>query len=273
MKKIVLCILSVLMCMALVMGLTACSGGSTEGTKATEGTAPATTGTPAGTDTPATLAPVDYVTIPESSAVDASFFNDAAFVGDSVSLKLSYYCADGVALGNAQFFTSGSLGTNNALWPLSHPESVHPEYQGEQKLIEDCVALSGAKRVYIMLGMNDLGLYGIDATVESYKTLVDRILEKSPSVQIIIESMTPMTADSPITGSLNNDVIKEYNGRLKELCEAEGWLFTDVASVMYDDSGNALKPEYCSDPEVMGIHFTEAGCEAWVNYLKTHAPK
>ncbi len=273
MKKIVFSVVALLMCCCLFMSLTACGGGNSGATNAPSESNPVATDSPVSTDTPVTVAPVDYVTIPESEAVEADFFNDCAFVGDSVSLKLSYYCADGVALGNAQFFTSGSLGTNNALWELSNPEQVFPTYQGESMLIEDCVALSGAKRVYIMLGMNDLGLYGIDATVESYKTLVERILEKSPNVQIIIESMTPMTADSPIMGALNNDVIKEYNSRLKEMCEAEGLLFTDVASVMYDASGDALKPEYCSDPDAMGIHFTEAGCEAWVNYLKTHAPK
>ncbi len=272
MKKILLGILSVLMCSALALNFAACAGNSQEPTEPFVSN-PLASEVPASTDAFQTLAPVDYVTIPESAAVDASFFDDAAFVGDSVSLKLSYYCADGVALGNAQFFTSGSLGTNNALWDLSNPEQVFPSFQGETMLIEDCVAASGAKRVYIMLGMNDLGLYGIDLTVESYETLIDRILEKSPYVQIIVESMTPMTADSPVMGALNNEVIKEYNARLKDMCEAKSLLYTDVASVMYDSDGEALKPEYCSDPEAMGIHFTEEGCAAWVDYLKTHAPK
>lgn len=203
--------------------------------------------------------------------VDASYFDDAAFVGDSVSLKLSYYAMSTKLLGEAQFFTAGSLGANNALWSLDHPDSVHPSYRGEKMLVEDCIASSGVKKVYLMLGMNDLGLYGIDTTIESYTTLVSNILAKSPDVKIFIQSMTPMTDTSYIWGeSLNNTVIGEYNQRLKTLCEEEGWGFVDVASVMYDDYGNLVR-DYCSDPDDMGVHFTEMGCDVWINYLYNHA--
>ncbi len=207
---------------------------------------------------------------PQTEAVSPSYFDDAAFVGDSVSLKLSYYAASTGELGNAQFFTSGSLGANNALWDLDHPDSVHPSYRGEKMLIEDCIANSGASKVYLMLGMNDLALYGIDATIESYQTLIGNILEKSPEAKIIIQSMTPMTDTSYLWGDyLNNDVIREYNIALESLCAEKGWGFVDVASVMYDDGGNLIR-EYCSDPDDMGVHFEEAGCDAWIKYLSTH---
>lgn len=208
--------------------------------------------------------------VPQSARADASYFSDAVFVGDSVSLKLEYYDAAMDVLGGAAFLTSGSLGSGNALQEISE-ETVHPVYKGEKAYIEDSIADLGAKKVYIMLGMNDIGLYGIDDSIVNYETLVDRILEKSPNASIYVESMTPMTADSPIAGrDLNNDNIKIYNSRLQELAQRRGWYFVDVASVMYTDDGSALIPEYCSDPEEMGIHFTEAGCEAWVEYLYTH---
>lgn len=206
------------------------------------------------------------------SQVALSYFDDVAFVGDSVSLKLSYYAAATGALGNAQFFTSGSLGAGNALWEVSD-ESVHPSYNGVKMLIEDCVANSGASKVYIMLGMNDIGLYGIDDTIKNYEELVGRIKAKSPSVQIVVQSMTPMTSTSNILGSsLNNDNIKIYNSRLSELCKKNGWAFVDVASVMYDAQGINLNRDFCSDPDGMGVHFTEVGCEKWIEYLTTHTP-
>lgn len=202
--------------------------------------------------------------------VDASYFDDAAFVGDSVSLKLSYYAMSTKLLGEAQFFTAGSLGANNALWDVSD-ESVHPSYRGEKMLIEDCIASSGAKKVYLMLGMNDLGLYGIEDTLTAYDTLIGNILAKSADVQIVVQSMTPMTSTSNIYGSsLNNDIIREYNLRLKSFCEDKGYGFADVASVMYDENGEHLLRDYCSDPDGLGVHFTEAGCDAWIEYLCTH---
>lgn len=205
--------------------------------------------------------------VPESSRVDKSYFDDAAFVGDSVSLKLNYYNASTNELGNAKFFTSGSLGAANALWEVSG-ESVHPSYQGTKSLVEDCVSLSGAKKVFIMLGMNDIGLYSKEESIENYKELVGNILEKSPDAVIFIQSMTPITAGS--NSSLSNDSIREYNGMLLDMCEEMGWYYLDVASVLYNSDGS-LEEAYCSDAESMGMHFTNEGCLKWIDYLKTHA--
>ena len=36
-----------------------------------------------------------------------------------------------------------------------------------------------------------------------------------------------------------------------------------------DENGDLI-PEYCSDGEDMGIHFTDEGCQKWIEYLKTH---
>jgi hypothetical protein len=207
--------------------------------------------------------------VPESTPVDGSYFDDAVFVGDSVSLKLEYYESAVDKLGTAQFLTAGSLGSGNALWEISE-ESVHPSYNGEKMLLKDSVALTGAKKLYIMLGMNDLGVYGVEDTVANYVTLLESILSETPDLTIYVESMTPLTSTSTIIGdSLNNDNVRLYNQKMAETCQAKGWYFVDVASVMYDSDGN-LNRDYCSDPDDMGVHFTEAGCEAWIQYLYTH---
>ena len=232
---------------------------------------PVTTPEPVTTPDPGTLTtPEGYGFVPESAAVDKSYFDDAAFIGDSISLKLKTYCLTG-ALGKANFFTVGSFSTVHALEPITST-STHPSYQGTKMLAEDCIAACGAKKVYIMLGMNDIS-YGIDKTIDRYKTLVSRILAKSPDAKIFIQSMTPMRKDSNIWGSkLNNTTIASYNAKLLETCKEMGWYFIDVQSVMWDDAGTQLRLEYCSDPGSgnMGIHMTTQGCKAWVNYLLTH---
>lgn len=213
-----------------------------------------------------------YGYVQESARVDPSYFSDAVFIGDSVSLKLEYYDSAYSTLGGAKYLASGSLGSGNALWEISS-DSVHPSYQGNKVYIEDGVAAIGAKKVYIMLGMNDIGVYGIDGSIENYKTLVSKILAKSPEAKIYAQSVTPMTATSSIAGSsLNNQKIVEYNQKLLSTCEENNWYFVDVASVMHDENGY-LKTEYCSEPTGMGIHFTETGCKAWVDYLYTHTSK
>ena len=266
------------LCVSMALFISACA--KQDDVKETTQTTSAEVTQPA-TDTPSAEATstdaqikVDPATtaLPEFPAVDASYFDDAAFVGDSVSLKLSYYAMSTGKLGAAQFFTSGSLGSGNALGEITD-ESVHPAYQGTKMLIEDCIMNSGAGKVYIMLGMNDLAVYGIDGTIENYLELISRIKEKSPEVHIIIQAMTPMTDTSNILGSsLNNEVIREYNLRLAEVAQEQGYSFLDVASVMYDEQNVSLNRDYCSDPDNMGVHFTEAGCVAWIDYLYTHTP-
>lgn len=251
-----------------------------------ESEAPATTGPenspePEATPTPdpntdASKIPAATLTgsglVPECPAVDGTWFDDAVFVGDSVSLRLNYYESAVDKLGGAQFLTAGSLGSGNALWPVSD-KSVHPTYQGEKMLLEDSVAQCGAKKLYIMLGMNDLSVYGVDGTAENLTTLLKNIQAKTPDLTVFVQTMTPMTATSNILGTrLNNDVIREYNKKLEEVCNTNGWYLVDVASVMYAEDGT-LRADYCSDPEDMGVHFTNTGCEAWIQYLLTHVPQ
>ncbi|MBQ8000824.1 MAG: hypothetical protein IJ298_06330 [Ruminococcus sp.] len=285
MKRLLVQLLLVIMCVCLVLTSTACNGSGDNDTTTTgvqnttasentqEGDSTVAAGATEQPASPSERGDADTAAVvPESAKVSADYFDNTAFVGDSVSLKLSYYAAATGALGKAQFFTAGSLGCANALWEVSD-ESVHPSYQGTKMLVEDCVAASGADTLYIMLGMNDIGLYGIDDTIENYKTLLGKITAKSPQIKIVVQSMTPMTETSTILGdSLNNENIKIYNSCLSQMCSDNGWAFVDVASVMYDAQGVNLNRDFCSDPDGLGVHFTEAGCEKWVEYLSTHTP-
>lgn len=197
--------------------------------------------------------------------VDASWFDDAVFVGDSVTLKLSYYAENG-SLGKAEFLCAGSLGYGAALQDINAEGNVHPTYEGEKYTVDDGVKMLGAKKVFIMFGMNDIGLYGIDDSIKNMKTLTAKITEKSPDVEIYIQSVTPMLEDMQLS-DLNNKSISEFNEKLKAEAEKLGYKYLDVASVMKDEKGNLIS-EYCSDPDAMGIHFSDEGCKAWVEYLK-----
>ena len=212
--------------------------------------------------------------VPQKAAVSGSYFDDAVFIGDSVSLKLNYYEASANRLGNAQFLTAGSLSSTNALWEVSN-KSVHPKYNGKKQKIEDSVAMCGAKKVYIMLGMNDINAVGIDGAVKNFEKLCDNILAKSPNVVFYVQSMTPLASSSNVAssraGRLNNTSIFEYNKKLAGLCQRRGWYFINVAEVMYNEQGY-LKNEYCGDLSSMGLHFTNEGCRVWVDYLLTHTP-
>lgn len=197
---------------------------------------------------------------PSPARVDASFFDDAVFVGDSVTLKLSYYAASSGKLGKAQFLTRGSYSASHAV-----RDSMLLTYQGQDMRIEDAIAATGATKAFIMLGMNDIGLYGIDKTIENWGALVKRIQEKCPGVTIYIQSMTPIWTGGE-TGDLNNENMDEYNKQLQAFAQREGIDFIDIAPYMKDSTGG-LATRYCSDSFV---HVTDLGSAAWIRVLKAY---
>ena len=199
--------------------------------------------------------------------LDKKWFDDAVFVGDSVTLKLSYYAENG-ELGDAQFLCAGSLGYGNSLMDINAEGNVHPMLGGTKVTVDNGVYLTGRKKVLIMLGMNDIGLFGVDDSIENMKELVRRILDKQPDSEIYIQSVTPNVKDKQ-GKVLNNKNITLFNQKLKAVCDEKGLHYLHVAKAVSDKNGD-LVPEYCSDPDDMGIHFTEEGCRQWIEYLFTH---
>lgn len=202
-----------------------------------------------------------------------SWFDDVVMIGDSVTLKLKNFVAqqrhdDPAYFGGGQFLSSGSLGSGNALWEVSD-KSVHPSYQGEKLLLEQSIPMTGAKKVYLMLGVNDIAVYGLEGSVENYKTLLSQIKAAAPEVEFYIQSATPI-CEGAERGALTNENLKVYNQMLVEMCQELGLRFVDVASVLRDENGY-LPREYCSDPDGMGIHLTDLACQLWLGYLMEDA--
>ncbi|MBQ3378384.1 MAG: hypothetical protein IJG50_00790 [Clostridia bacterium] len=211
--------------------------------------------------------------IEESNPVNDAYFNDAVFIGDSITQKLQMYVTqmrreESGFMGEAKFLCSTSLGASNALSEVT-TESLHPSYNGVKRTIWENVAQTGAKKVYIMLGVNDLTWASITLTVSNLRTLIDEIKAASPDVQIYIQSVTPRIAG--FVGEPDNKKIFEYNLELYKMCREEGYYFVDVAYALRDENG-CLPDELCSDLNSLGIHFTNEACRIWVKYLRTHTP-
>lgn len=206
--------------------------------------------------------------------VDNDYFDNAVFIGDSISYGLNLYVTEKRAagedvLGNAQFLTSGSLSYANALWDVSD-SSVHPTYNGEKMKLEDAVAQIKPDKIYILLGTNDVALYGVDATISNADEQIKRLLEASPGAKIIIQSTTPKyISESNANDDLNNEKIDQLNVAMKAFAEDKGYIYLDIATQFKDENGG-LASEYCSDQENMGIHFSRTAYDMWIDYLYKH---
>ena len=215
--------------------------------------------------------PVTY----EYTQVDDSYFNDAVFIGDSISYGFELYVTEKHAngetvLGEAQFLTSGSLSYGNSLWDVSD-ESVHPTYNGEKMKLEDAIAQIKPGKIFILLGTNDVALYGVEQTIANADTEISRMLEASPGAEIFIMSTTPKysPAESDVDGALNNADIDALNVAMRQFAVEKGYNFMNIAPLFKDETGG-LAADYCSDKEGMGIHFTSAAYDIWLNFLYSY---
>ena len=209
----------------------------------------------------------DKIIFTSDHMVDDSWFDDALFVGDSVTNALAAYSEDYGRFGNADFLCIASLGYNSALWDLDDPYNVHPMWKGKKVTVDEGVRLSGKHKIFIMFGMNDVGK-GIDQSIEAMKELTDRILRKSPGVEIYIQGGTPMLPEVE-SESLSNELMRQFNQGIKEVCDERGFHFIDITPAVCDQNG-ALIPDYCMDPQDMGMHLNYDGCQRWVDYLMAH---
>lgn len=197
---------------------------------------------------------------PEMPENPTTFYDDAAFIGDSVSVMLSWYAANG-ELGSPLFLTRESYSMAHAAWG-----TMLVQYDGREMPPEDALSESGVNKVFIMLGMNDVAVYGIEKTIEHWNIVIPRIREKCPDIEIYIQSCTPIWTGGEV-GALNNIHMDEFNLRLKELADEYGYPFVDIAPYMKDSTGG-LASVYCSDGYV---HLTNAGASAWVRVLLAYA--
>lgn len=185
-------------------------------------------------------------------------FKSAAFIGDSVTLKLRNYNMQTQATGEAVFLCQGSYSVAHAV-----ENTMLLSFRGQEMTPQDALAACGAERVFILLGMNDIALHGIDKTIENWGKLVSNIRSTCPDIDIIIQSGTPIHKDGQV-GSLTNENMDAYNVKLKAFAEANGCIYVDIAT-QYKNSSNALAEAYCSDTFV---HFTDLACRMWVEKLQ-----
>ena len=197
----------------------------------------------------------DMTPLPEA------YFDDAVFMGDSVSVLLGRRSEETGSLGQALFLAENSYSVFNALYG-----EVQIWYQGEKYFPEVVLQKLEAGKLFLMLGLNDIDPYGIDGTMDNWLLLTDRIKAANPRVQIFIQSMLPIWYGVRYAG-LNNDNILLYNDRLRAFCEETGYVFVDIDDYFRDDTGG-LADMYCSDGYV---HVTTAATDLWAEQLKNPA--
>ena len=188
--------------------------------------------------------------------VDETYFVDAVFLGDSRTHGLQLY---------------GGMDEGTYLHAVGATvESVFSKKTQETAAgtvpILDALTDMEVGKVYIMLGVNELGWPQTEKFREQYEKIITRIREDHPETQVIIQSILPVSARQEAKKTyVNNQRIAVYNAILEELAIDTLCPYLNVQEAVVDENG-CLKAEFTSD----GVHLNTKGCKMWVEYLKSH---
>ena len=191
--------------------------------------------------------------------IEPGWFDDALFVGGDVCGTLAYYAEhSNGGLGDALFLTRTSFTLSSAV-----NGSMALAYRGGWYNIPNAVKASGCSKVFLILGIEDIGRVEDDAYKKLWSDLITSIQETAPDVRIFVQSITPVTAGHD-NSRINNAKINTYNEYLKDYCSRSGCNYVDVNTGLKDDKGN-LDSKYCRD----GFYLfrIDAG-ETWANLLR-----
>ena len=200
---------------------------------------------------------------PGCGQVDLSYFSDAAFLGDSLTVGFSDYS---INLGGALICGYTGVGPD----AIVNRSAVKSSVRGQEVAL-DVLAAARPKKLYLLLGTNTLTTLGAaDRFLAYYGQMLDLLRQAlGDDCVIYVQSIPPVrpeaAAEKP---GLASDVLRSVNEQLAQLAAQKGCVYLDLWEAMADGEGN-LK-EVLAAPD--GVHFSAGnGYGAWVTYLRNHA--
>ena len=208
-----------------------------------------TDASPEGTTQAATEAPTQAPTeAPKSGSFvqgDASYFDDALFIGDSRTVGIRDYGT----LKNADYFCNVGM----AAYKMSSESDGGYDFTGKLQSKQ-------YGKVYIMLGINEVG-NNFDYTISAYSSVISTVRQYQPNAIIVLMANLHVTAAAE-TSSISNDRINYLNAALQQFADNQSVFYIDVNPVFDDPDGN-LRADATGD----GVHVYGNYYPIWCEFL------
>ena len=187
---------------------------------------------------------------------DRTYFDHALFIGDSRTVGLYEY-GD---LGNAIALADSGM----SVYKVFKQEFELPS--GEKRTLEELLLEEQFEKIYIMLGINELG-YSFEPTVVKYEKMVERIEELQPDAIIFLQANLHITKSKSGKSEIyNNKNIDRFNREVEKLADNKKRFFLDANELFDDEEGN-LSVEYTVDEaHVLGKYYVD-----WVDWILNYA--
>ena len=185
--------------------------------------------------------------------VDESYFDDALFIGDSRTVGLYDYTD---LSEHADFLCETSLTIYKVM---------EENFKGKGT-VEEVLSEKNYGKIYIMMGINELGRGTTEDFMEKYTEVVDTLHELAPEAKIIIEANMRVSGQKSKSDAIfNNSNINARNNAIATLADNETFFYIDMNEAVCDENGD-LNAEYTHDQ----IHLLGKYNELWKQFLMEH---
>ncbi len=196
-----------------------------------------------------------YGRVEKGEWVRKTYFDDAVFLGDSITEGIKLYDV----MSNATILSNTGIGLGNIF-------TKEVDALGKQQTLIDALGTTNAGKVYILMGANSMA-DNKESFIDDYRKLVEAVKQKAPNAIIYVQSILPVTQTyAKAKPTFANSRIDEFNVALEEMCNELKVYYIHVADVMKDKDGGLFE-NYSAD----GIHFGPTLYKEWFGYLHEHA--
>lgn len=184
---------------------------------------------------------------------DASYFDDALFIGDSITTGLYLY---------------GYLDQSLVYAKLGLAPSTALDSEIDGETIDSKIKANKPGKIYIMLGTNSVGYADGEYLATCMGELVHHI-SKVSKAKIYVLSIPPITyyAEADYDNALTTSAINEYNSALENVISGTKAKFLDLHSVLTAPDGYYYEEYH----EMDGIHFMGSTYQVMLSFLEKHS--
>lgn len=196
---------------------------------------------------------------PENGRVDMAYFDDALFIGDSLTQGFQLY-SSGIA--NAHYAAYIGAG------PRQMMEGTNVNINGETVSAINEILAAAPKKVYVLLGTNSLANLKDDALLKYYEDFIAFLTPQLPADTVYyLQAIPPVTAEKSAEEAYANTRITALNEQLAQLAYKYDWHYLDLYGALADEAG-ALRADCTAGTD--GIHLNDNGYNVWREFLVTH---
>lgn len=197
---------------------------------------------------------------PVYMTVEDDYFADAVFIGDSRTVGLYEY-------GGLEEITTFYASKGLTIYKIFDSPVVEADGQKQKLTIEEALQQNSYKKIYLMIGINEMGTGTVETFAQRYEEVAAHLLELQPDAILYIQGIMKVTTERSEQGDyINNEGIVARNEALAGLADNKRIFYLDVNDQICDDTGG-MEPSYTFD----GVHLKAQYIEIWVDYLKSHA--